>query len=398
MSDDTPNPARGSDLAILAGSLGVGGLSSASLAAARLVLPTFAVAIGAGVPMAGLVSSVMTAVSILFSHRVGRWIDTVGPRVPMLLSLAMIVVAPLIYLAVPLVPVLLLTSVLTGSGAMFAHIASTRAVGEAGPPADRSRNLGYLVLCYAIAQFFGPMAAGWTFEHVGPLWGLSCIAAFGGLALLGMVLVPHNYTRFSEGRRRSNVAGTRGMFSLLGLPTLRLWLSSSTVFVGVISFYPFIVAIHAVDIGLSAAQAGVVLGFYAAGSFVARLATPVALRLMQREWLIVCALAMGCVEYALIPFTHAFETFALFSGVLGLSLSIGVPLTLSLIYDTAPTGNENGAVGLGTAMSNILQTTLPLSLTVLPVSLGIGPMLWALSVAMAVLALIITRRQMRGTS
>lgn len=398
MSDDSPNPARPSDLVILCGSLGVSGLASASLAAARLVLPIFVVAIGAGVPMAGLVTSVMTAVSILFSHRVGRWIDAVGPLVPMRLSLAMIVVAPLVYLVVPLVPVLLLTSVLTGSGAMFAHIASTRAVGEAGPAADRSRNLGYLVLCYAIAQFFGPMAAGWSFEHMGPLWGLSCIAAFSGLALVGLSLVPHNYTRFSEMRRRSNAAGVRGMFSLLGLSSLRLWLGSSTVFVGVISFYPFIVAIHALEIGFSATQAGGVLGFYAAGSFAARLAMPVALRLMQREWLIVCALTMGCVEYALIPFTHAFETFALLSGILGLSLSIGVPLTLGLIYDSAPVGNENGAVGLGTAMSNMLQTALPLSLIALPVSLGIGPMLWTLSVVMAVLGLIVTRHQIWGAA
>ncbi len=396
MTLDAPDLESGNHLPVLWGSLCISGLANSALAAGRLVLPTFTIAIGAGVPMAGLISSAMTAVSILFSHRVGRWIDSDGPLVPMALSLSMIIVAPLLYLAVPLVPVLLLTSVLTGSGAMFAHIAASRAVGEAGPPAKRSRNLGYLVLCYAIAQFFGPMAAGWSFEHVGPLWGLSCIAAFSGLALLSLLIIPHNFTRFSEVRRRSNAASKRGAFSLLALPTLRLWLSSSSVFVGVISFYPFVVAIHAVDIGLSATQAGVVLGFYASGSFVARLVTPIALRLMQREWLIVCALMMGCVEYALIPMTHEFETFALFSGVLGLSLSIGVPLTLGLIYDTAPTGNENGAVGLGTAMSNILQTALPLSLIVLPVSLGIGPMLWALAVVMAVLGLIIFRHQLRG--
>lgn len=395
---DIPETPRGSNPLVLVDSLGIGGLASASLAAGRLILPTFAIAVGAGVPVAGLLASMMTVVSIFFSHRVGRLIDTVGPMVPMLFSLAMITVAPLVYFVLPVAPVLLLTAVLTGTGAMFAHIASTRAVGEAGLDSDRTRNLSYLVLCYSFAQLLGPMLAGWSFEHIGPAWGLSTIAVFSGLALLALLLLPHNFTRFSEARRRSRAAEVSSMFSLLALPTLRLWLSSSTVFVGVLSFYPFVVAIHAVNIGISAAQAGVVLGFYAGGSFVARLGTPLALRLMKREWLIVSALAMGCLEYMLIPFTRTFHAFALFSGILGLSLAIGVPLTLSLIYEYAPKGNENGAVGLGTAMSNILQTLLPLSLTFLPVALGIAPMLWTLSAAMAVLALTITRRQMRGAA
>lgn len=385
--------AQRSSLALLLGSLGVAGLSSGSLATARFILPTFALAIGAGVAFSGTLGSFLTIVSIFLSHRFGGWVDKVGPRLPVIVALAMITAAPLAYILYPDSRMLIATAMLAGTGGMFAHIASAKAVGEAGLPSERTRNLGYLVLIYSIGQFVCPVIAGWTLQNVAPIAGLSIICMFSVLALTALVVLPHNFTATPRAVTQVNPYEKMGMFSLLSSPVFRIWLMCSVGFITVQSLYPFVIALHANQIGLSPARAGIVLGYYAAGTFLSRLATPFAMRFLRAEWLIAAGLIVGSAEYAFIPFARDFAPLAIASGLLGLTLGIGVPLTLGLLYTTAPKGHENAGVGLNTAIANLLQTVLPLVLAFTTAGFGVGPMLWALSAAMIALGATIALRK-----
>lgn len=383
MSD--PGPQRGRLVATLA----IAGIVHAPLAAARLVLPMIALAMGASLALAGVISALFTAAPVLFSLSFGRWADRSGTLRPLVFSAVLTILAALAFLLAPSAQILLVTASLVGAGVVFAHVVATRAVGECGPPQDRARNLGLMVLGYALAQFAGPMLAGAVLERFGASAALAVIGGFGVLTLAALAGVRHNYTTefraLPEAKSRGRVA------DLVALPALRKWVIAASTFAGVMTLYPFVVAIHAVGAGFSAVQAGGALGAFAGGNFVSRVVMPVLVRRLAPTRLIVPSLLTGGAAFALVPLVERFPVFAALSAVIGLLLGLGGPITLSLIYDASPPERVNEAVGLSMTLSNAIQTALPLLLGVLAAAHGVAPVVWGLAVVMGATAALVRR-------
>lgn len=383
MSDPGPQDRR------LFATLAIAGVVHAPLAAARLVVPMIALAMGASLALAGVISSLFTAAPVLFSLPFGRWADRTGTLRPLAFSASLVVLAALAFLLMPSAQILMATASLVGAGAVFAHVAATRAVGECGPPQDRPRNLGLMVLGYALAQFAGPMVAGAVLERFGSTTALAVVGGFGVLTLAALAGTSHNYTTefraVTEARPRGRVR------DLVALPELRKWVAAASTFAGVMTLYPFVVAIHAVGAGFSAVQAGGALGAFAAGNFISRVVMPILARRLAPARLIVPSLLTGGAAFALVPLVERFPAFAALSAVIGLLLGLGGPITLALIYDSAPPERVNEAVGLSMTLSNAIQTALPLLLGILASAHGVAPVVWGLAVAMGATAVLVRR-------
>lgn len=368
----------------LVGTMLVAGLNNAPLAAARLVLPMIALAMGASTPMIGLMASLFSLAPMLFNVHFGRWVDRVGTWRPVVFSTALILLSCLLFELFPSREILLPMAALVGAGAMFSHAAATRAVGDIGTTDTRPRNLGYLAVTYALFQFLGPMAAGFAYEG----WGAAvAVAAMGGFAVLtGVALTSgrHNFTSSAKETRRSESAGRTA--ELFEIPRLLRLLVIYSIFAGVQAIYPFIVALHTSDVGLSAAQAGMILGAFAGGSLISRLAVGLVTRLLHGPTVVLLALTCGGLAYAALPLLHGFAPLLALSSGLGFAIGLGAPISLALIYEAAPAHRINESFGLGMAMTNLLQTVLPLSLGLVASGAGVGAMTWVLSLAMLLAA------------
>lgn len=363
----------------------VAGLNNAPLAGARLVLPMIALSMGISTAMVGFMASLFTLAPMFMTVAFGRWVDRAGTLVPILFSTGLILLACALYEIFPSQPALLAMAGFIGAGGMFSHVTATRAVGEAGPASARARNIGYLVVAYSLFQFLGPMLAGVSYEHGG---GRAAILSLGGFACLSLLVLAtplHNFTRRPKASRPDAPGRTRELLSVRGLPK---WLLTIGIFGGVQAIYPFVISFHAVRSGLSAADAGIALGAFAIGSLMSRATVGLVTRWLRGQVVVSLALGLGALAYGALPFLHQLVPLIALSLVLGFAIGLGAPISLALIYDTAPPLRVNEAIGLGMAITNFLQTFLPLSLGLLAAGLGAGAMAWGLALTMMICAAI----------
>ncbi|MCW2239826.1 MFS transporter [Azospirillum canadense] len=367
----------------------IAGFASVPLGTARLILPTIALAMGAGPVFAGVMGALFTVPSMLLSVPFGRWVDRTGTLAPIVFACLLTVLGSVLFLLAPHHQALLLVACLVGVGPMFSHIAATRAVGEIGGAVDRARNLGYLVATYSLFQFVGPTLAGVALDTAGPRPAVMIIGLFAACSILGTVLPFHNFRKNVAPSRETGPCGR--IIDLLRFRELRRWLAVGSVFSAVLTFVPFVVSLHAADIAISTTRAGMVLGAFSVGTVVSRLSVSLLTRHLSAPVILFGALVAGAGAYALLPVMDQFYPLLWVSLVLGATIGLGVPISLALIYAAAPPGRINESVGLCMAITNFLQTISPLALGFTVTRFGLAPMIGILALGMVGTSIIAIR-------
>jgi MFS family permease len=141
--------------------------------------------------------------------------------------------------------------------------------------------------------------------------------------------------------------------------------------------------IYGTAIGLSASTIGLILGSFALATILVRLALPWISNRM-RDWsMITATMCVACVAYALFPLVRTVPLLASIAFLLGIGLGATQPSVMSLIYSKAPPGRAAEAVGVRTVVLNVSHTFLPLAFGGVGAALGMMPVFWTMSVALA---------------
>lgn len=371
------------------GTLAIAGLNISALGSARLVVPLIALSLGASATLVGVIAAAFTAVPMVLSVPFGRWLDRAGTLLPIMSAALLVVAATATFWMFPSRYALVFVAGLVGAGAVFTHMAATRAVGTIATETQRPRYLGYLILSYSLFQLIAPVLAGATYQHHGPS---AAITLLGGFSLVSIVAIGLRIHHFRHERRAPAARPTRqGIYPLLRIPGLMVWILVSSLFFAAQTIFPFVVSLHAVANGISPIDAGWLLGAFAGGAFVSRFFTPVLTRYARPRTVLVAAMIIGAAIYAVIPFAHHVVTLSVLSCALGMPLGVGVPVSLAMIYDAAPADRVNESVGLSMTVNNCLQTIFPLVLGAFVHTFGIAPMVLAFSLLMMSCAVLSAR-------
>lgn len=349
-------------------------LQNAVLAGSRLAIPMVGLDLGASKALVGLISALFTALPMLTSVRFGRWLDRVGTWVPMIFCAGLMLAACGLVAALPVLATLPVAAAVIGLAAVFSHMAGTRAVAGFGAIEERARYFGYLAVGYSIFQFIGPMVAGFAYDHAGTR---AAFVALGAMPLLTLVLIV--LTRF---HLFASVAGpaetpvTGGSFTLIRIRELRHWIIVYSVFSAAHTLFPFVLSLHAVEIGMRASQAGLALGAVAVGSMIARAGASFLATRIHAPRLLAVGLIFAALAYGVLPMTHSWAWLLPLCLALGLSLGIGTPIVTALIYGAAPDGRLNESLGLAMSLTNFLQLATPLGFGLVASTLGVASMMW----------------------
>lgn len=362
----------------------VGGLGVGGVFAARLVVPMVALSLGASTLLVGIIAAMFPAIPMLLSVHFGRWVDRVGTLRPAMAAAALMLMVPVLYGVSPSPYILPLVAGLAGAGAVFAHIVATRAIGEVVEPSKRAAYLGHLVLVYSLFQFICPLVAGASYQYLGSTVALFTIGLFAALAIVILGTGQHFYRTQREPRTRE--VGKKPFYQLLGNKRLRTWVVFCSIFSAAQTLFPFVISLYATQIGLSAIEAGAMVGAFALGSLLSRISIGVLMRWFTARTLLRMTLILGALLYALIPFVSDVHLLYGISGLLAVPLAIGVPVGLAMIYEAAPQGRVNECVGLSMSVNSLLQTVLPLIIGVSAAQFGIAPMVLVFAACMVLCA------------
>lgn len=343
----------------------------------------------------GIMMALFAFVPALFAIRCGQWIDSIGPKKPILCGILISAIAAIIpsffdTITYGLWP-LYIACTINGVGLMLLAMAVQQLIGHLSNDKNRTTHFAILAMGFSAAGFMAPIIGGYFIDFIGyrSAYVFALSTAFLGFAIyLFSVrwLLPDAWNNKKVHRRKGN-------FELMRIPHVRNVLIVSSFMSMAWDLQNFMIPIYGTSIGLSATQIGWILGFFASATFVVRLFMPWIAKHLSEWQTLTFAFSFGALSYFLFPLFNDFYTLCAVAFLLGLALGSSQPNVMSLLHTQSPEGRVGEALGLRTMLINVCHTTLPILFGAAGTVIGAGAVLMSVASLMAGVAWFTTRCQ-----
>ena len=355
-------------------------LTHTSFGAARLTGTLYALSNKASAFTVGVQMALFALVPALLAVRAGRWLDTAGPFRPLLLGVSLMTVGALLPAAFPYevadIAPLLVASALLGTGFMYVQITAQHVVGTLADPQNRPAAFSMLAIAFSTSGLIAPVASGFLIDSIGHRSTLGAVFLLLTVGL-GMLLLQSKRLPKPESGRPD--AAQSNAFDLFRVREVRHVLIVSGMISMAWDLQTFLIPVYGTRVGLTASEIGVVIGAFAAATFVIRLAMP-ALSRRFREWqVLVFTLVTSGIAYGLMPFFSTVPPLMAVMFLLGLGLGAAQPNVMSLLHEKSPEGRVGEALGLRAILMNSSHSVLPLVIGAFGTVLGAAPAFWLMA-------------------
>lgn len=332
-------------------------LNHAGFGGSRVAVSLYALELGANQFAIGVLMALYGLCPMLLAVSIGKLADRIGPRLPMLFGTTGISMALLLPPLFPGLVTLYISALLIGTSFHFFFIAVTGIAGGIGGVGNRVRNYMLVSLGFSGAGFLGPMAAGFSIDHLGHLPTFLLLASFPVIPLL---LLWFKSGFLPPAGKREAADGQRNAFDLWRIPVLRNTFIASGIISSAWDLFQFYLPVYGYSIGLSASAIGTVLGVFALATFVIRIAVPRLITMSHEAAILTYAIFVAAVAFVLFPFFRNAYALAAIAFLLGLGCGCGQPLSMSLIYALSPQGRVAESTGLRVTVNNFAHLVIPL--------------------------------------
>jgi MFS family permease len=346
-------------------------LIHAGFAGAKVALPLHALHLGLDPFTVGIMMALWALCPMLIALYVGKLVDRVGARVPMIAGTLGVAAALLVPFFFPGVEALYIMALVVGTAFQFFFVPTQGITGALGGPQDRARNYSLLAVGFSIASFLGPLIAGFSIDYLGYRSAYLVLAAWVAAALLLLVvkghLLPKARVQDGEKPKRSS------SLDLLRNGRLRDALLASGLISIAWDLYLFYFPIYGHSIGLSASVIGMVISAFALAVFVIRVALPRLARRWSEFQILLYAIGFAGAVFLLFPLFREPYLLAIASFLLGLGCGVGQPMSMSLIYSLSPPGRASEGAGLRVTFNHFTHLVVPLAFGGIGTAFGFAP-------------------------
>ena len=339
--------------------------------AARVVLTLYALELGASASVVGVLGGLLFLFPLLLSWPIGAAADRMGARGLLMFGSA----CGALSLALPFffrtLPVFYVAAALNGLALAFFHVTLQNVIGVMSTPADRARNFSNFSLTGSLTNFFGPLIAGFSIDHMGH--AAACLVAASQSAIAVVLLLIWGRAYPPAKPHREHASGTKR--ALMDRETVRMLVISAMVQLGY-DLFQFYLPIYAHSIGLSASAIGGVLAVLAIAAFIVRLFLARLVKMIAGHKLLVGVLFAGAAGFALVPLAQNALVLALIAFFFGLGMGIGIPLTVILMFANSAEGRSGATLGIRLTANNFVRVAGPVVFGVVGSALGLSVVFW----------------------
>ncbi len=332
-------------------------LNHSGFAGSRVAVSLYALDLRANQLSIGVLMALYALCPMLLAVAIGKLADRVGPRLPMLMGTAGVTAALLLPPLFPGLATLYVTALLIGTSFHFFFITVTGIAGGIGGEGNRVRNYALVSLGFSGAGFLGPMAAGFSIDHLGYLPTFILLSLF---TLIPLLLLWFRSGFLPPAGKRGLADGKRNAFDLWHVPVLRNTFIASGIISSAWDLFQFYLPVYGHSIGLSASAIGTVLGVFAIATFVIRIVLPGLLKRSREAEILTYAIFVAAFAFVLFPFFRSAYALAAIAFLLGMGCGCGQPLSMSLIYALSPRGRVSESTGLRVTVNNFAHLVIPL--------------------------------------
>ena len=336
----------------------------------KVVLSLLALDMGASQVLVGLLVACYAVAPLTLGVFSGRLADTIGMRAPMLIGAAFMGAAMLTSYLWHVLAALYVTALVSGIGVVFFVVSTQNLAGAL--PGNRTRNYSVLAIGYSLANLIGPLLAGYSIEYGGHITAFLIFAAF----TLPPILMLAAYGGLTRVDTPKAPAAARRAADLVGITPLRRLIVISGLQMAAWDLYNFYVPVYGHSIGLHPSTIGIILGAFAAATFVIRFALAWLTERWRTEAVLAGAMVFAGALMLLFPMmTHPLPL-VVTSFAIGLGLGCGHPLSMALAFERSPPGRSGEVTGLRIIATNLARFVVPLIAGSLGAALGAAAVFW----------------------
>lgn len=366
----TPSAARLDDsqrsaLAILIAVAIMGNIASIG---GRMAMPLFAVSLSASPMTVGLILACNSIIPVFVAVMIGRWVDRVGPRVPMLISSSGVAAGLLLPAILPSLWTMAACAAVMGISMAMSFISIQHAAGNMGNAETRLRIFTALTIGQSLPVLISPPITGFLIDSLGYR---AAFLGLAGFALLMVIMLVLTRSMLPDARHRQRHAG-RNLLDLLRHPGVRAALIISSIGPLGWEMMFFFVPVHGSHIGLSASTIGLVFSCFSMSLIGIRVAVPW-INARAGEWgVITVSFGIAAAMFLLFPFANSAAAMMVLAIVLGACHGVNVPIALGITHAASPPARQAEVLGMRSTVLNAVSVAAPLFLGTLTAGIGLG--------------------------
>jgi MFS family permease len=355
----------------------IGALNQSMHTGGRVAVALTAVGLAASPFTIGTIAALYGLVPMFLSVILGKLIDRIGSRVPMMVGSLLFVAGGLLPAFGPSMWKLYVAATLIGVGNMTFQLSIQNAVGRISERADLTRNFSTLAIGMSSGAIIGPLVAGYAIDYTGYESAFIFLSLLPFAALLTLIF---GRVRFPASASRAVARAKTRTLDLLGHPGLLAIYIIAGLHVLSWELFSFLTPIYGSDIGLSASTIGIIMGAFSAASFAMRMLLP-PLAARYNHWILIKGmLVIAAVAFLLLPLAHHTIFLVVLSSIVGAGLGAAQPLTMTLIHDNSPPDRIGESLGVRTTVVCCFQFAMPLAIGSLATVLGLAQVFWVMAV------------------
>jgi predicted MFS family arabinose efflux permease len=305
----------------------------------------------------------------------GRLADRYGFHRPVALGVGMALAGAVVAVAVPSMPTVAFSCLMSGGAVSIAAVAIQREAGlMTESPHDLKRIFSWISLAPALSNAIAPITAGVLIDLAGFRWTFAFAVLLPIVAWALASQVPRHPPRGMH-----DGAAAPPAWHLLRQGPLRNLLLVNVVLSACWDAHTFVVPVVGHAKGLSASSIGVVLGSFAFAATFVRLAIVRFSRHLDELTALRSAMVLATVvlsAYAWLPGTPGMM---LGSALLGLALGSVQPMILSTLHQVTPRDRHGQALGLRMVTVNVATIAMPVGFGLLASALVAAAPMWLMA-------------------
>lgn len=339
----------------------------------RVLNTLYALELGATPLHIGFLLATYGVFPLLLAVSAGRLADRYGSRIPLIVGMIVSTVGAVLPWFAPSLPLLFAAAAVTGFGFILGQVALQSLVGSLGEGKDRTRNFNNYALIVAVADFTGPVLAGFSIDHFGHVSTYLVLAFLAATAVVTVFVLAKRVPRHRRPAPRPEGQRMSDLFHDVNMR--RVLIAGAVVMTG-IDLFQLYMPLYGHQVNLSASAIGMILGAAAAATFVSRALLPLLVSRYGEEKTLLYSLFLTAAMFTLIPLFSGAVVLGIICFMLGLGMGLGQPLTVMLCYRYSPAGRGGESLGLRIAINNSMHVVVPSVFGAVGAAFGLAPVFW----------------------
>ena len=338
----------------------------------RLVLPLYALHLGAQPLTVGMVAATFSALPMLLAISAGKASDRLGTRWPLLFG----IVGSMLGILVPAfwssMAAIFIAAVMNGFAFTFYNVSLQNTIGLLSTKDTRVRNFANFGLTNAVGTFLAPLLVGSTMDHLGNAPACLVVAALSIAPIAMLVFGGAGMPRPTTKPKKSSGS----VFRELRDPQVRRVLATGSLMVTGMDLFMFYMPIYGHQLGLSATAIGAIISCFAAAAFVSRSLLAWLTRRWAVQQVLAGAFALMAFSFLLVPFLKSALLLDLVGFLFGLGGGLGQPITLMQQFSNAKDGRSGEFMGMRMTVNHGTRVLGPLLFGSIGSAFGLFPVFW----------------------